>query len=276
MIIVEIIIKIIYSYEPIRIIITIVSINEDIINQNEKITGGQKLKNNLLRLKNNMFNVIRLPTKFSRTIKRFSQIEKAELLGLLIIIWDWESVNIPDNIVWDTVSLIYGEWMNMESKNGNKPKDSLIQYPSELVGTKTPSNPTPRVEENRIEENIIENISKDISTEVEEFWNEQINNMQELIKQTIESNWMIYKAWKYERPRIKNILTGKDFWEICEKVNMSREDFVINIINLATKLKYTKKINNWADLYANYATVYNKWLETKNELLQPKILREIW
>ena len=102
-----------------------------------------------------MFNVIRLPTKFSRTIKRFSQKEKSELLDMLINIWDWESVNMPDTLVWDTVWLIYGEWMNMESKNGNKPKSSLIQYPSESLAQVTPSNTATRVEESRVEENRI-------------------------------------------------------------------------------------------------------------------------
>lgn len=117
-------------------------------------------------------------------------------------------------------------------------------------------------------------ISKDITTEVEVYWNEEINNMQSIIKNTIESNAMIYKPWKYERPRIKNIITWKDFGEVCKKANMSREDFVVNIINVAARLKYTKPINNWADLYENYAAVYNKWLEMKKQILQPK--RLIW
>ena len=46
--------------------------------------------------------------------------------------------------------------MNMESKNGNKPKSSLIQYSSESVAQVTPSKSTPRVEYNRVEENIVE------------------------------------------------------------------------------------------------------------------------
>ena len=103
-----------------------------------------------------MFTVIRLPTKFSRSIKRFSEKEKAELLGMLIDIWEWTLVTLPDTIVWDTISLIYWEWMNMESKNGNKPEKPLIQYSSESVGQVKPSNTTPRVEYNIVEYNRVE------------------------------------------------------------------------------------------------------------------------
>lgn len=134
--------------------------------------------------------------------------------------------------------------------------------------------------------NIINNnISKDISLledesssenlqVVETFWNDEINKMQDIIKNTIESLDMIYKPWKYERPRIKNIISWKDFWVVCEKHWMSRSDFVISIINLASKLKYAKKINNAVDFYENYASVYNLALQTKKWFLENK--REIW
>lgn len=129
------------------------------------------------------------------------------------------------------------------------------------------------------------NISKDISLledesssenlqVVETFWNDEINKMQDIIKNTIESLDMIYKPWKYERPRIKNIISWKDFWVVCEKHWMSRSDFVISIINLASKLKYAKKINNAVDFYENYASVYNLALQTKKWFLENK--REIW
>lgn len=129
------------------------------------------------------------------------------------------------------------------------------------------------------------NISKDISlledessTEnlqvVETFWNDEINKMQDIIKNTIESLDMIYKPWKYERSRIKNIISWKAFWIVCEKHWMSRSDFVISIINLASKLKYAKKINNAVDFYENYASVYNLALQTKKWFLENK--REIW
>ena len=96
--------------------------------------------------------------------------------------------------------------------------------------------------------------------------NIEINNMQELIKNTILSLWLIYKAWRYERQRIQNILTAKDFWEICDKAKMTREQFAINIINLSAKLDFWKwKIYNWETFYKHYASVYNEAVRIKTE-----------
>ena len=154
-----------------------------------------------------MFNVIRLPTKFSRTIKRFSQKEKSELLDTLIKIWDWETINIPDTLVWDTVWLIYWEWMNMESKNGNKPETSLIKYPSESLAQVTPSKPTPRVEESRVEYSKVEENNIVVSSEITET-KVSTNNLQELIKDTFDSNFIENLNDKYK-------LSKEDFNEQC-------------------------------------------------------------
>ena len=103
-----------------------------------------------------MFNVIRIPTKFSKTIKRMSNEERLQVFDLLIKIWDWGEISPPDNIVWDVVQLIYGEWMNMEAKNGIKREKSSINLCSEWPGEVVPSDPGTRVEYSRVEENRIE------------------------------------------------------------------------------------------------------------------------
>lgn len=158
-----------------------------------------------------MFNVIRIPTKFSRTIKRFSEKEKAELLGMLIKIWDWEKINIPDSIVWDTLNLIYWEWMNMESKNWNKPKDTLIIDNSDILAINTPSNPDSRVEYSRVEESRIEENrrEKNLIKIKNEYWNgnvylskEEYNKIKErygvdILEKFIEKlSLYILKLWK--------------------------------------------------------------------------------
>lgn len=227
-----------------------------------------------------MFKVIRIPTKFSRTIKRLTEKEKAELLGLLMDIGSGLVVQLPDTLVWDTVWLIYWEWMNMESKNGNKPEKSLVQYSSESPGEPCAGNPDTRVEYSRVEESIVDkDISKDISTTevaVVDDKSSRIDNMQKLIKETFLENNLMYTPWSQERNRIHNILTAKAFWENCELVNMTREQFVVNIIKLSITLKYSKKINNAVDLYSNYAAVYNLAVTKKAELLIPKKKRSIW
>lgn len=82
--------------------------------------------------------------------------ERLQVFDLLIKIWDWGEISPPDSIVWDVVQLIYGEWMNMEAKNGVKREKSSINLCSEWPGEVVPSDPGTRVEYSRVEENRIE------------------------------------------------------------------------------------------------------------------------
>jgi len=94
-----------------------------------------------------------------------------------------------------------------------------------------------------------------------------INKILQFIKETVESQGFIYKAGKQERNRAKNILTWKDFWEICEKSNMSRVDFCYNIILTSTKLDFWNwKIHNAESLYTHYAKVYNDAVNLKTKI----------
>ena len=91
------------------------------------------------------------------------------------------------------------------------------------------------------------------------------------IKNKILSLWLIYKSWTQERNRIQNILTAKDFWLICDKANMNKEDFVLNIIDLSTKIPFWKwKIYNAETLYKHYASVYNEAVRIKSERQKPR------
>jgi len=123
-----------------------------------------------------MFNVIRIPTKFSKTIKRMSNEERLQVFDLLIRIWDWGEISPPDNIVWDVVQLIYGEWMNMESKNGVKREKSSINLCSEWPGEVVPSDPGTRVEYSRVEENRIEESAYPENTEDNKIQNTKISD----------------------------------------------------------------------------------------------------
>lgn len=143
-----------------------------------------------------MFNVIRIPTKFSKTIKRMSNEERLQVFDLLIKIWDWGEISPPDSIVWDVVQLIYGEWMNMEAKNGVKREKSSINLCSEWPGEVVPSDPEPRVEYSRVEENRIEKSRVEerrdiVSIETKNLKNEYQENISFMKKQAeIINNWM--------------------------------------------------------------------------------------
>jgi len=222
-----------------------------------------------------MFNVIRIPTKYSRTIKRFSDKEKAELLGSLIDIGAGIPQVLNDDIVWDTISLIYGDWIRMESKNWVKPEKPLIRYSSEYVAPTTAGMSPPIVQDNTVQDNTIQdNNSKELTTEVaivKTFWNSDINNIIEIIKTEVNTLWLIYKAWKQERNRAKNISDSKEFWKICDKANKTREDFVISIIQLSWMLDFWKwKIYNAESFYKHYANVYNEAVRLKADV-KPKV-----
>ena len=118
------------------------------------------------------------------------------------------------------------------------------------------------------------NISKDIQEQALEiiwkkeiYWNEEINDLLESIKNEVNFLWFIYKKWKYERERAKNILTSKEFWEICKMAKMSRIEFCKNIIHTSALLTFWNwKINNAETLYTNYAKVYNEAVNKKKEI----------
>ena len=123
-----------------------------------------------------MFNVIRIPTKFSKTIKRMSNEERLQVFDLLIKIWDWGEISPPDSIVWDVVQLIYGEWMNMEAKNGVKREKSSINLCSEWPGEVVPSDPGTRVEYSIVEENRGEESAYPENTQDKEIQNTKISD----------------------------------------------------------------------------------------------------
>jgi len=106
--------------------------------------------------------------------------------------------------------------------------------------------------------------------------NKDINDLLEVIKGQVEFLGFIYKKWKYERERAKNILTGKDFWAVCERAWMSRVEFCKNIIYTSTLLTFWNwKINNAETLYEHYAKVYNDAVNKKTEMERPKSALDI-
>lgn len=183
-----------------------------------------------------MFNVIRIPTKFSRPIKRLSDKEKLKLLDALINVWDWIIVQQTDDTVWDLLSLIYWEWMNMESKNGHK-KDT------EYVITTTPSDPPSmsdcRVEESRIEYNRIEeNTIVWEQALVVEHWSEHINLMQWYLRQAV---WLT--AFK----------DSKERWYVTHCYNLmkkiGKEEFNFRLQAILSDQFKAKNCNKLAYLY---------------------------
>ena len=79
-----------------------------------------------------------------------------------------------------------------------------------------------------------------------------------LLKETTDQLWISYDKNK-ERNFAKHILTAKDYWEFCEKIWQSREEFAKNIMIASVKINYWKWIcAGPMNIYKHYADVFNQ------------------
>ena len=109
-----------------------------------------------------------------------------------------------------------------------------------------------------IVEDIKEKEKSSAKKEKESFWNVEINEFIEKIKEKCNSLWIMYDKTK-EREFSRHILTAREFWENSTKCWMTRTDFSINILIASIKIWYFKWPCNWPmKIYQNYADVYNK------------------
>lgn len=231
--------------------------------------------------------IIRIPIKYWELINTMSDEECGKLMKC---IFDWKEcwlewvTQVYYNIIMADVINLYNASNNW--KKGGRPKkettvnevkkpgvikkenQGLLKKKTNTIQNKVKQDKT--IQDNNIISNDIKETGVSVVVEKVDNRNEDINHMQEFIKNTLIENWLMYKPWKMERMRIKNILTWKAFWDNCDLVWMTREQFVFNIINLSVKMKYAKKINNAVDLYANYSEIYNLAVKKKLEKMEEK------
>lgn len=226
--------------------------------------------------------ILRIPTHYATQITYMSNEDKAYIFEVIMRMSIWERFELEKSMRWWIALSIFTEAVQLENKAIAKKWKSLKIYIPPMVQPMEQSNfnneapKSNQVNTSQYKSNQNNIISKEItkqSFELEKIDNrkEDINEMQEIIKDKVLSLWLIYKSWSQERNRIQNILTAKDFWMICEKANMSRIDFVLNIIELSTKLEFWKwKIYNAETLYKHYASVYNEAVRIKSERKKPR------
>ncbi len=216
-------------------------------------------------------------------IKWLSLEQKGKLLDRIFLYNIWENIESWDAVI-EMAFWFFKQQFEMDNKkyqetvvernkiNGSKwgrPKKEkeTQENPKNPVGLKKADNDNDKDNDN-VKDNNINIISKDI-IQKQSFWNEEINNLQDIIKNEVLSIWLIYKSWKYERERIKNILTAKEFGQTCELAQMTRQEFCLNLIKLTQKLEFWYwKIYNWETLYKHYAQVYNEAVRLKEWLKQ--------
>ena len=213
-----------------------------------------------------------------------SENDKAYIFDSIMRLSIWEQLKVEESMRWGIVLSIWTEASQLEKKarskkwesehKANAPMAQPMAQPN-LQNTCDQTNPiqTNPNQPNPIQNKTIENISKDIweqalvvTNEIikEEHGDPEINNILETIKEQVEFLWFIYKKWSHEKERAQNILTGKEFWDICEKSNLSRVEFCKSIIVISSKLDFWNgKIYNAETLYKNYAMVYNTAMSKK-------------
>ena len=106
--------------------------------------------------------------------------------------------------------------------------------------------------------------------EVKQYGKPEINELIWAIKEECDRLWVAYVK-KKERNFSQLILTSKDYWELCEKLWMSRTEFAVNILKASVAIWYFKWACSWPmRIYENYAEVYNltKQKSDKNKQIE--------
>ncbi len=223
--------------------------------------------------------ILRIPSAYFTQIEYLSKDDADYVLKTIFWLAYWKDIKIEKSLRWWLVLSIWREAIQMENKARAKKWEKKLDEANATLMADTDetywswnnapnSNQVTSSQVKSNQETILSKDNEQSSTELvfKDNRKEDINKMQEIIKEKVLSLWLIYKSWTQERNRIQNILTAKDFWMICEKANMSKIDFVLNIIELSTKLEFWKwKIYNAETLYKHYASVYNEAVRIKSE-----------
>ena len=117
---------------------------------------------------------------------------------------------------------------------------------------------------------ILDNIANTEIKEVKQYGKPEINDLIWAIKEECDRLWVAYVK-KKERNFSQLILTSKDYWELCDKLWMSRTEFAVNILRASVAIWYFKWACSWPmRIYENYAEVYNltKQKSDKNKQIE--------
>lgn len=140
--------------------------------------------------------------------------------------------------------------------NNNKSKDLLLLNEEETKAKK--------------EEDLLEWIADTDKKEIKQYWKPEINDLIWAIKEECDRLGVAYVK-KKERNFSQLILTSNDYWELCDKLWMSRKEFAVNILRASVAINYFKWACSWPmRIYENYAEVYNltKQKSDKNKLVE--------
>jgi len=93
--------------------------------------------------------------------------------------------------------------------------------------------------------------------ERKEYWDKDINHLIRRLKDECDGLNIAYDKTD-DRIFAHHILTGKEYWEFCEKIHMSREWFAVFILNMSNQKQLYTTACAWPkSIYQNYPKVFN-------------------
>lgn len=102
---------------------------------------------------------------------------------------------------------------------------------------------------------------------VVEYWNSEINDLQNLIIATCKENWLLYSwKWQMERNMIKHLLSKKMKDRLAE-IWMTIDWMIRSVIPISSRMQYQKALTSWKMIYYEWENVYNK---AKSEFWQKR------
>lgn len=102
---------------------------------------------------------------------------------------------------------------------------------------------------------------------VAEYWNSEINDLQNIIIDTCKENWLLYSwKWQTERNSIKRLLSKKMQDRLTE-IWMTIEWMIKSVIPISSRMQYQKALTSWKMIYYERENVYNK---AKSEFWQKR------
>lgn len=169
------------------------------------------------------------------------------MLNLILQIWDDEIISLPDSDVWDLVSLIYSDWINMERKNWEKPLVNHLagdpQQVSEWVGQDSEDNSDTKVKYSIVKENKEKVNVNEQSLSLNSLWDndfrdavlEHIRNKQTNQRTVTEDMMLQFSSFDYEYSKKETFYTLRDWIiELCRNTWKNGEEMRLIIFNWHT------------------------------------------
>jgi len=214
--------------------------------------------------------IVRIPTTYSTQIQYLSDEDMSYVFKGLFTLSKWEVIDVEDSMRGGLLESIWREVIQMENKARAKKWEKRLSYELATLRVDTESSlngSDNATKSKQIKTSQSKSIQKDSNESKELALNKKNPDIDILItelKNKADELWIAYDKTK-DRMFAKHITQAKEFWEFCEKIELSPVDFAINIMIASDRIWFWKWTCSWPmKIYQNYSEVYNL-IKTKKE-----------